>query len=281
MKPLNYLTLHKHTRLLLLVGLLSGCSSTPPLEAPITIVNGYTIQHLPETIELPAGQFYMGDQSGAGDSDERPVQQMVIAAFALGRYEITFQQFDEYTDAEGLPRVLSSNTQRGVLPVVNVSWHAAQAYTQWLSVHTGQKWRLASEAEWEYAARAGQYSHFQSGNAPESVCSVGNIADQTALKAGIATEITSCNDHSATSKAGGAYAANSLGLHDMHGNVWEWVADCHVIYGQAIDDSLCTQRVVRGGSFLTPASSARLSNREALNPTQFLNQVGFRVVREL
>lgn len=269
--------------LILTVGMfLSACSTQTPLPSrPQVPQPRKNIVNVPETVELPAGKFYMGDQSGIGDRDERPVQQVEIASFAISKYEISFKQFDEFSDATGQTRVDDRGWGRNQLPVINVSWEDARAYTQWLSLNTGQKWRLPSEAEWEYAARAGKYSNYQSGNQQEAVCSVGNIADQKAYNAGIATQITQCDDGAVHTKQVGSYSANSFGLYDMHGNLWEWVADCYAAYADNSGSVQCEKRVIRGGSFLTPAMSARVSNREALMPSERLHQVGFRVVREL
>ena len=256
--------------------LLSGC-----VPEPIVITTTPDAFDSPATVELPGGKFYMGDQNGIGDSDERPVQQIQISAFAISKYEITFKEFDQFTDATGRVRVDDNDWGRNKLPVINVSWDDAQAYTQWLTQKSGKTWRLPTEAEWEYAARADGLSNYQSGNQPESVCSVGNIADEKAFEAGIVQQITRCNDGAVHTNIVGSYRASAFGLYDMHGNTWEWLADCYHIYGSTPSAGSCEKRVIRGGSFLTPATSARLSNREAIKPTEQLIQVGFRVVRDL
>ena len=109
----------------------------------------------PEMVRLPGGSFRMGDIQGAGNSDERPVHDVTIAAFAMGRYEVSFDEYDRFADATGRQRPNDRGWGRGRRPVINVSWKDATAYTGWLSQQTGYDYRLPSEAEWEYAARAG------------------------------------------------------------------------------------------------------------------------------
>jgi len=259
--------------------LLSAC--TPPNTIPSSTSPQAVSFDAPETVELPAGEFYMGDLNSIGDSDERPVQQQQVSAFAMGKYEVTVEQFDAFTDATGRSRINDNGWGRNTMPASNISWQDAMAYTYWLTMKTGQSWRLPSEVEWEYAARAGSLANYHSGNQANSICRVANIADQSALQAGMAQQVTQCNDGAVNLKQVGSYQANAYGLYDVHGNVWEWVASCYQTYGSGSSRQSCDKKVIRGGSFKTPASSARLSNREALTVNDTSAQVGFRVVRDL
>ncbi len=105
----------------------------------------------------------MGDLTGRGMPDEKPVHPVTVAAFRISKYEVTFQQFDAYTEATGKTRANDQGLGRGTLPLINVSWTEAQEFVAWLNVQTGLKYRLPSEAEWEYAARAGCYDRLSMG----------------------------------------------------------------------------------------------------------------------
>jgi sulfatase modifying factor 1 len=172
---------------------------------------------------------------------------------------------------------------------VCVSWADAQAYVRWLSRKTGKGYRLLSESEWEYAARAGTTTRRPWGDVAEAGCAHANIADATARRIvpGI-TLGTACDDGHAYTSPAGTYHANAFGLHDMLGNVWEWTADCwsesHVgapADGSARMDGDCSYRVLRGGSWSNNSDGIRSAHRngEALG-TRF-GGYGFRVARTL
>ena len=120
---------------------------------------------LPEMVVIPAGGFRMGCVSGKGcQDDEKPVHEVTIAAFALSKYELTFVEYDRFTDATGRQRAEDHGWGRGRRPVIDVSWKDAVAYAEWLSEKTGERYRLPSEAEWEYAARAGSTTAYSWGD---------------------------------------------------------------------------------------------------------------------
>jgi len=238
-------------------------------------------------IGIPAGTFVMGDQTLSGDKDERPAHQVSLQAFAISKYEITYQQYSVFVkDTE---RSMPSDAGWGKLnrPVINVSWNDANAYAKWLSKKTNRNFRLASEAQWEYAARAGALTLYSNGNQANKVCQVGNIADQAAKKAGRNWQVTKCNDKAVNTSKVGKYRPNEFGLYDMQGNVWEWVQDCYkgdyktaAEDGAAAGSSSCKNKVIRGGSFQQTAKHARLSNREKLARNQKANNVGFRIIEK-
>lgn len=258
---------------LLALCVLGGCiPKPPPVETPQT----HALTPLPQMVELPGGSFLMGDHSQAGDADERPVHRVTLAPFAIGQYEVTVEQYEAFTQASARPGLNGSPRQ----PVTNVDFVDAQAYVDWLSLQTGKRYRLASEAEWEYAARAGALSLFAYGNAESELCSYGNVADHAAQAAGSAWQIVDCDDGQVGLAEVGRYRPNTFGLYDMVGNAWEWVADCYRNdYAQA-EPAVCTRRVVRGGSYQQSAFSARASNRQALEPQTRSPAIGFRVVRQ-
>ena len=118
----------------------------------------------PEMVWIPAGTFRMGDIQGGGDSDEKPVHRVSVNKFAMGRYEVTFAEYDQFAQATGRKKPNDQGWGPGNRPVINVSWDDATAYTEWLSQQTGQSYRLPTEAEWEYAARAGSETKYWWGN---------------------------------------------------------------------------------------------------------------------
>ena len=119
----------------------------------------------PEMVEIPGGSFRMGCVSGKDCVDwEHPVHEVRVEAFELSKYEVTFEEYDRFTEATGRTRAVDEGWGRGRRPVINVSWADAVAYTKWLSAEAGRRYRLPSEAEWEYAARAGTVTAYSWGN---------------------------------------------------------------------------------------------------------------------
>ena len=227
----------------------------------------------PAMVLVQPGDFRMGCLAPLGCRDsELPTREVVVPApFALSKYEVTFSDYDRFTDATGRPPAPSPRGwQRGNSPVVNVSWDDAVAYAAWLTEQTGREYRLPTEAEWEYAARAGSATEYSWGD------EVGN-------------NLSNCNgcgsrwDNIRTAPAG-SFDANPWGLHDMHGNVWEWVQDCfHADYvgapltAAARDDGDCGQRILRGGSWHNSPAVARSAVREWDDIAVRAPEVGFRV----
>ena len=197
----------------------------------------------PEMVVIPAGSFKMGCVSGRSCTNaERPVHEVTIASFALSKYEVTFEDYDVFTDATGRERADDRGFGRGRRPVINITWDDAVAYTKWLSEQTGKDYRLPSEAEWEYAARAGTATRYSWGN---------NLGHNRANCNGCGSEWD--NEMSAPV---GSFEANGWGLYDMHGNVWEWTQDRYNNRyvgapndGSAWEVGDSTARVVRGGAW--------------------------------
>ena len=231
----------------------------------------------PEMVVIPAGRFRMGCVSGRGcEDDEQPVHEVTVASFALSKYEVTFDEFDRFTAATGGARARDAQRWgRGGRPVVYVSWEDAQAYVSWLSAETGEMYRLPSESEWEYAARA----------ETETVYSWGNeVGDNRANCDGCGSRW----DGEQTAPVG-SFGANAWGLHDMHGNVWEWVEDCwHDSYAGAPSDGTawtsggdCGRRVLRGGSSYDYPGNRRSADRDWDSTGNRYTYDGFRVARTL
>ncbi len=240
----------------------------------------------PEMVVVPAGSFTMGSPSseeGRWD-DEGPQHRVTIAApFAVGKYEVTFAEWDACVAAGGCGgyRPDDRGWGRGQRPVIHVSWDDAKAYVRWLSRKTGERYRLLSEAEWEYAARAGTTGpfHFGSTISTDQANYDGNDTYGSGRK-GVDRERT---------VPVGSFPANGFGLHDVHGNVWEWVEDCwHGSYAGAPADGSawvsggdCGQRVLRGGSWSVNPRYLRSAYRDRYSIEDRYYNHGFRVSRTL
>ena len=267
-------------------GLFLGCAGSEEGQVEAPQFN-FPEGAMPEFVSVPAGSFIMGDQAASGEADERPAHNVKLNTFLISKFEVTWQQYAFFAAATERPLPADQGWGRERRPAINVSWNDALAYTNWLSDKTDDVYRLPTEQEWEYAARAGAVTLYVSGNDPLSVCGFANIADQSTVAAGLGWNvITECNDGVANQTASvGSYSPNHFGLYDVHGNVWEWVSDC---YRDSYDRSVlnvlprgsCATRVIRGGSFKQSAMSARLSNRESLAEDDANDQVGFRIVKE-
>lgn len=262
----------------LLVGTVWAQGDTPPVL-------------IPETVELPGGSFQMGDIDGTGTAYERPVRTVQIQPFAIGKYEVTFNEWAACMRAGACTRRPSHEGWGATgRPVINVSWNDAQQYVTWLSSVTGDTYRLPSEAEWEYAARAGTETRFSWGDGAEWVCDRANVFDRSGFAENPHWNwYAQCRDNYPFTAPVGSFKPNPWGLYDMHGNVWEWTQDCwHPDYTGAptdgsawIEGGQCSKRVNRGGGWGNHPRTMRSATRDADNLDATSNALGFRVVREL
>ena len=228
-----------------------------------------------EMVVIPGGRFQMGCVSGKNcQGDEKPVHEVRVASFALSKYEVTFEEYDRFTAATGRVRADDEGWGRGRRPVINVSWEDAVAYTEWLSDRTGERYRLPSEAEWEYSARAGSTTKYSWGN----------------KKGRNRANCDGCGSQWDDEKTApvGSFSPNAWGLHDMHGNVREWVGDCwNKRYkgaptdGSAWESGKCGRRVLRGGSWLNLPGYLRAAGRYRSTTGDRYFNIGFRVARTL
>jgi formylglycine-generating enzyme required for sulfatase activity len=230
-----------------------------------------------ELVSIPAGSFLMGssDNRTPHFGEAGPVHKVSLKEFLLMKHEVTFEQYDLYAEETGKDKPSDNGWGRGKRPVINVNWNEATAYAEWLSQETGLKFRLPSETEWEYAARAGSTTNYSWG-----------------ISIGINN--ANCNgcgsqwDNTKTAPVGN-FKANNFGLKDMHGNVFEWVQDCwNLTYigtapldGSAWMKGDCTRRVLRGGSWLGRPGSLRSADRSGFYPDGRSNYYGFRLLQEL
>lgn len=227
----------------------------------------------PRMVQIPAGSFDMGSTVASANFNERPQHPVKLSAFAIGKHEITFAEYDQFAQATNRKLPADAGWGRGRQPVINISWDDAVAYADWLSAQTGFNYRLPTEAEWEYAARAGTVTHFWWGNQAN--------ADGKA-------NCFDCGSQwdGAKPAAVGSFPANAVGVYEIAGNVMEWVQDCYLPdysvaspVGAAVSLTPCDAHVVRGGSYSSPLDTLRSAARSRRVPQARIDNLGFRVVR--
>jgi len=221
----------------------------------------------PEMMIIPAGKFNMGSNDYDG---EQPIHSVTIAyEFALGKYPVTFDEYDLFCQATKREKPSDQGWGRGKRPVINVYWQDAKDYCQWLSKQTGKQYRLPSEAEWEYACRAGTRARFSFGD------NEGDLSQYAWYE----------SNAGGKTHPEGEKKPNPWGLYDMHGNVWEWCEDTwHDNYqGAPVDGSAWinsneNNRVLRGGSWGCIPNGVRSADRYGYGPTYRYGRGGIRVL---
>lgn len=241
----------------------------------------------PQMVVVPAGSFQMGDllEPQMGGDDERPAHAVTLTqAFAIGRYEVTFEEWNSCVADGGCRGYRPDENGWGPRrrPVIEMSWDDAQAYVAWLTCKTGRQYRLPSETEWEYAARAGTMMPFSF---------EGELSSEKAnYDARIVWNGSKPGTYLAQTMPVDRYDAwaNAFGLSAVHGNVAEWTQDCytkdyrgHLGDGAAREDAECEYRTLRGGSWDDGPWSLRSAWRQPVAPSERHNFVGFRVARRL
>ncbi len=239
----------------------------------------------PEMVRLPGGSFLMGSPNDEPErfNDEGPQHRVTVRPFAIGRTEVRFADYDRFAEATGRRKPDDEGWGRGDRPVINVSWNDAQAYAKWLSEQTGHSYRLPTEAEWEYAARAGTRTPFWTGDCihTDQANYDGNYDyNNCGAKTGVYRRRT---------VPVGSLPANPFGLHEMAGNVYEWVEDCwHESYtGAPTDGSAwldagggnCARRVLRGGAWVIYPWRLRSAYRNGYTADVAGSSVGIRLAR--
>jgi formylglycine-generating enzyme required for sulfatase activity len=233
---------------------------------------------IPEMVRIPAGVFMMGSAEGA--ANERPVRRVRIEAFELGKYPVTFAEWDAAIAAGArLDRGFDEGWGRDRRPVINVHFKLAKDYIDWLNGKLGLEgrtdaYRLPSEAEWEYACRAGTTTPYSFGTSITKAQAQFSEGDWRSAKMTVPV---------------GSFPANAFGLHDMHGNVWEWCEDVwHETYDGAPSDGSAwasggddTRRVARGGAWSSIVDRLRSAYRDEAIPYMGVNSFGFRLARDL
>jgi formylglycine-generating enzyme required for sulfatase activity len=256
----------------------------------------------PEMVVVPPGKFLMGTDGGEKDRYEGPVREVTLGRpFAAGRFELTNGQYRRFVEATGHKTAGTSwmdpyygRPIRDDEPVACIRWSDAKSYVSWLAGRTGKKYRLLTEAEWEYAARAGTQGLHTWSDDQAAACKVANINDQSTARLAASqgaksmTASAPCDDGFAGVAPVGRLAPNAFGLHDMIGNVWEWVEDCYEMpYGATpVDGSAqlakgCDRRGARGGAWRSNFARQRPAFR-GRDPEALTSQLfGTRVARDL
>lgn len=265
-------------------------STAPP---PDSVINDGCVG-CPDMIEIPAGQFARGipdaetvSEGRATDNDARPVHDVaIVAPFLLGKYPVTRAQYRAFATANRrpMPPLPAGFPDGDIHPVTNVTWQDAEDFATWLHDATGKRYRLPSEAEWEYSARAGVRTANPWNGRADLQCTYANGNDQSATS----FAPVKCDDHWRFTSPVGSFPPNRFGLFDMLGNVFQWTADCYVPGyegvphdGTAARGACNGSRSVRGGSFASPPHELRLGARRPLRPISREPDVGFRVARDL
>jgi formylglycine-generating enzyme required for sulfatase activity len=294
----------------LLSGSLGGCAHRA---APETAATFKDCPSCPEMVTVPAGRFTMGsaESDPVRDKDEGPVREVVIARpFAVAVHEVTRGQFAAFVTATGHVAAITCAVRLGEKaerlngktwrdpnimqaddhPVVCVSWDDAKAYVAWLAASTGFRYRLLSEAEWEYAARGGAATRYPFGDDSSDICRYGNVADASAKAAGMGATwpYVDCTDgFGRTTAPVGSFRPNPFGIYDMQGNAWEWVEDCYRdSYAEAPTDGSpvvvadCRVRIDRGGGWYTNRGTNRPAERASYPPSGASANIGFRIARD-
>ncbi len=213
-----------------------------------------------EWVSIPAGTFTMGSPSYETDrgSDEGPQHSVSLSGFKMSKYEVTFAQYDAFCGATGRQKPDDNGWGRGNRPVINIDWSDATAFAQWMGC------RLPTEAEWEYACRAGTTKPYHTGSSLNS-------------------RQANFNRNVGETKPVGSYAPNAWGLDDMHGNVYEWCSDWYADYSGSAQTnpkgpSSGSFRVLRGGSWLNHRRNCRSAYRTGNVPSNRHGFIGFRLV---
>lgn len=243
--------------MVLLLATQAGAQTTAPPDSP-----DETPEAEPEMIRVDGGRREVGTLLWS--ISDNPVREVCLAPFYMGRHEVTFLEYDRFARATGRRLPHDLDWGRSDRPVVDVTREDAEAYARWLGEQTGHHYRLPTEDEWEVAARGSDSPVSQYSAAQQAEEVRANCADCDSPWGGESTAPV------------GRFPANSLGLHDMHGNVWEWTASCYRDVAEG-----CNVGVIRGGSWDSGTGTLRFSHRGTLSLRSRSGDVGFRLLREV
>lgn len=244
----------------------------------------------PEMVVIPAGEFLMGsppqEKGRYADTEaQHPVR--FDQPFAIGKYEVMFHEYDRFATATGRTLPDDKRWGRNRFPVIHVSWQDAMAYAEWLSQQTGARYRLPTEAEWEYAARARTMTSRYWGDDSDQGCAYANAADLDGKQLFVGWTAMQCHDGHIYTAPTGSYRSNDFGLHDMAGNVLEWTCSLYDKNSGNAPAQSCEamagerEFVIRGGSWNDDPRDVRSADRHRSPPDYRSYFLGFRLVREL
>jgi formylglycine-generating enzyme required for sulfatase activity len=230
-------------------------------------------------VRIQGGHFLMGSPAEeAGRYSIERLHEVTVKDFIIGQYAVTFAEYDLYVKAAGARKPSDNGWGRGLRPVINVSWKDALSYADWLSTQTGFTYRLPTEAEWEYACRAGTDTPFSTGEFIST--------EQANFNGSIDYGLASLGKYRQKTVEVGSFAANPFGLYDMHGNVWEWTAS---IYSEnyngeelrCFNPYMDAYRILRGGSWINTKRSLRSASRIRRDANDSADFIGFRLARDI
>jgi len=259
--------------------------------APMKVRSGETFRDAlkdggegPLMVVVPPGRFVMGEPGGSAVVTPATVRTL-SQPFAVSVNEVSVAEYGRFAQATGVP--MDKRLTAPEEPVRYVTWAEAVAYADWLSAQTGQKYRLPTEAEWEYVARAGTDTAYGFGDDPDRLCQFANLADQSARHAYRDWSVAACDDGFAKVAPVGSYPANPFGIHDLLGNVSEWVLECGMpsYAGAPEDGSLvnrghgCDTHGIRGGAWDSQPEALRVTSRGLSRGSG--DDRGIRLVKEL
>lgn len=319
MSQLQRVRQHLHALALFVPALLALSAALPAQAAPHAMQVFRDCPTCPEMVIIPSGEFMLGTDAAIAIATEIPAELVPVRirirqAFALGRFEITRAEFAEFAQDSGLAgrlvrcrtwveakqafRDLATTWDRPNIPATPgarhpatcLDWHDAHDYAAWLARRTGRPYRLPSETEWEYAAKAGTRTLRHWGNAAEHGCAYANVNDlRTAARYPLAWTVVNCDDGFADLAPVGSLKPNAFGLYDMLGNVWEWLEDCASLsyVGRPRDQRAwtwsggCKRRVQRGGGWITGPERSRSGMHSDGDDEDRADFSGLRVARDL
>lgn len=289
------------------------------LLCPVAAISARDCAHCPEMVVIPAGRFVMGVAPGEEERTNLPAEfrnrsepqrSVSVKRFSAGRFEVKRGEYRAFAEATGRTgegcfawrgdtfEMKPANSWRNpgypqddAHPAACVSWDDANAYVMWLSQLTGKSYRLLTEAEWEYAARAGTTTTRFWGDDADKSCDYANGADRSTARLVAGAEnwyVANCDDRHAYTAPAGSYRPNAFGLHDMLGNVEEWTQDCWIgnyrgapTDGSAVAAGDCSMRVVRGGSWDDAPVGVPAAYRVGSPATIRVYRRGFRVAADM
>jgi len=267
---------------LLFLLLFAGFTSVARAEAPFKDTTTGM-----EFVKIKGDCYQMGDSVGDGDPNERPVHEVCVSDFYIGTTEVTNEQFKKFMPTHKSGTAQGISLEEAKQPVVNVSWEDAEAFAKWLSQSSGQMYRLPTEAEWEFATRAGSSDSRFWGNNPNEACKYANVADLTAKKYREKWTVFNCDDGYQVAAPVGSFLPNGNGLYDVLGNAWEWCEDVYnseaytrLPKNNPVYEGSGEYRVMRGGGWSNGPLGIRSSHRVGLSPDFGHHALGFRLVKE-
>lgn len=238
-----------------------------------------------EFVKIPAGCFVMGDTHGDGQGDEKPLHKVCIESFFAGKHEVTNAQYRKFRPDHTSGSYEGNNLNGDSQPVTGVTWFDATEYAKWLSKKSGEKFRLPTEAEWEYTARGGNNGRNYWGNDPDIACKTANGADLTARQQWKDWVTTECSDRYKVSAPVGSFHANIFGVHDIMGNAWEWTNDWYDAEYYFESPRMNPQgptsgklKIPRGGGWMNASECVRVADRNGFSPDFSILFLGFRLV---